>query len=414
VTVNGQATGGIPGLYYVPTGFLGDANSSTIMFSSERTFSGETTVKEAFTELNIPLLKNIPMFESVSTDVAARWADYSGSGNVWAWKGGVDWAITDSIRLRATRSRDVRAASLEERFDTTRGGVNVSNPWVLDANGRRVVQSVASYSGGNPTLKPEQADTWTAGFVFTPAFLNGFSASVDWYKITIAEAIDKPTSQQIVNAAFAGDPEFLPLVKRDAANNIVEVDSYFINFSHQFLQGVDFEGAYRTSLKLLGGSPESIAVRLYATDLMKHATLTTFGTYDEWAGQVGTGRSLPKQKYTANVTYDNGPYSVFAQGRYISNGILDHTLTQSSVAIPGVSTTINDNQIGGIFYLDLNLSYTVPVAGDLRIWAEVNNVLDRAPPTTAAIFGRAGAASLNPQLYDVIGRRYVLGVLYKF
>jgi outer membrane receptor protein involved in Fe transport len=414
VLVNGQATGGIPGLYYVPTGFLGDANSSTIMFSSERTFSGDTKVKEAFTELNVPLVKNWLGIESLSTDLAARWANYSGSGNVWAWKGGVDWAVNDTLRLRATRSRDVRAASLEERFDTTRGGVNVSNPWLLDSQGRAIQQSVASYSGGNPTLKPEKADTWTAGFVLTPTFLTGFSASVDWYKITIAEAIDKPTPQQIVNAAFGGDPQFLALVKRDSLNNIVEVDQYFINFSQQFLDGVDFEAAYARSVKLLGGSAESIAMRLYASDLMKNATLTQFGTYDEWAGQVGSGRSLPKQKYTADFTYNNGPYSLFAQGRYLSHGILDHTLVESSVAIPKVAT-INDNHIGGIFYLDFNLSYTVPVSGDLRIWAEVNNALDRAPPETPSIiFGRTGAASLNPVLYDVIGRRYVLGVVYKF
>jgi hypothetical protein len=146
---------------------------------------------------------------------------------------------------------------------------------------------------------------------------------------------------------------------------------------------------------------------------MKNATLTQFGSYDEWAGQVGTGRSLPKQKYTAQLNYNNGSYSLFAQGRYLSSGILDHTLIQSSVAIPGVQT-INDNHIGGIFYLDLNLAYNIPVAGDLRIWAEVTNALDRAPPTTAAAFGRTGAASLNPTLYDIIGRRYVLGVLYRF
>jgi iron complex outermembrane receptor protein len=412
VTINGKPTGGIPGLYYVPTGFLGDANSSSVMFSSERTFSGDTTVKEAFTEFNVPLLKDTTLAKSLSTNLAARWADYSGSGTVWAWKAGIDWAITDAFRLRGTRSRDVRAASLEERFDTTRGGVTVNNPWVLTA-GSPTTQSGASYSGGNPNLQPEKADTWTAGFVLTPTFLQGFSASVDWYKIVIADAIDKPTPQQIVDAAYAGDPQYQALVKLDASNNIVEVDQYFINFAKQFVEGVDFEASYHRSVHLLGGGPEDVAVRLYATDLMKNATLTQFGTYDEWAGQVGTGRSLPKQKYTANVTYNDGPYSLFVQGRYIAKGILDHTLTQSSVAIPGVQT-INDNQIGGIFYMDLNLTYSVPVPGDLNVYGEVTNLLDRAPPTTAAAFGRTGAVSLNPQLYDVIGRRYVLGVRYKF
>src|SRR5262249_43961089 len=68
VTVNGQQTGGIPGLFYVPTGFLGDANSSTIMFSSERTFGGDTTVKELFSEFSVPLLKDVPGFKSLSTN----------------------------------------------------------------------------------------------------------------------------------------------------------------------------------------------------------------------------------------------------------------------------------------------------------------------------------------------------------
>jgi iron complex outermembrane recepter protein len=396
----------------VPTGFLGDANSSTIMFSSERTFSGDTKVKEGFAELNIPLLKDKPFFETLSTDIAARWANYSGSGNVWAWKVGGDWAINDSIRLRATRSRDVRAASLEERFDTTRGGVTVNNPYVL-TNGQPTTQSGASYSGGNPNLAPEKADTWTAGFVFTPTFLRGFSTSVDWYNISIADAIDKPTSQQIVNAAFAGDPQYQALVKLDAGNNIVEVDQYFINFAQAFVQGVDVETAYRHDIQLLGGGAEDLAVRLYFTDLIKNATLTQFGSYDEWAGQVGTARSLPKQKYTMNLTYNNGPYSLFVQGRYISNGILDHTLRQSNVTIPGVQT-INDNTIGGIFYMDMNLSWQVPVQGDLNVYAEVNNLFDRAPPTDPAAYGRAGSNALNPQLYDVIGRRYTLGVRYKF
>jgi iron complex outermembrane recepter protein len=410
--VNGKQTGGIPGLYYVPSGFLGDANSSTIMFSSERTFSGDTKVKEVFTEFNVPLLKDVPFLETVSTDIAARWANYSGAGNVWAWKAGLDWAINDSFRVRATRSRDVRAASLEEKYDTTRGGVTVNNPYVL-TGGAATTQSGASYSGGNPNLQPEKADTWTAGFVFTPTFVPGFSASVDYYQITINDAIDQPTAQQVVDAAHRGDPQYIPLVKLDAANNIIEVDRFFINFSQQFVKGVDFEGSYHHGLQLLGGGPEDLSFRLYFTDLIKNATLTQFGSYDEWAGQVGTARSLPKQKYTANLTYSNGPYSVFFQGRYISHGILDHTLVQSQVAIPGVQT-INNNTVGGLFYLDMNLTWTVPVPGDLNVYAQVQNLLDRAPPTTAAAYGRTGSLATNPQLYDVLGRRYVLGVRYKF
>jgi outer membrane receptor protein involved in Fe transport len=408
---NGQLTGGIPGLYFAAPGFVGDNAGASVLFSAERTFGGETSVREAFSEFNIPLLKNLPFFESLSTDIAGRYADYSGSGTVWAWKFGLDWAINDTVRLRVTRSRDVRAASLEERFDTTPGGVTVNNPWVL-TNGQPTLQSAESFSGGNPNLAPEKANTLTAGVVFTPTFLPGFSASVDWYKITIADAIDKPTAQEVVDAAFAGDPQYVALVKLDGNNNIVQVGSTFINFAQQFINGVDFEAAYRRSFVVFG-APGQAAIRLYASDLAKNATLTQFGTYDEWAGQVGTGRSLPKQKYTLNVSYNTGPYAAFVQGRYISSGILDHTLVQSDVAIPGVQT-INDNHVPGVFYMDLNFTYTVPVPGDLTLWAEVNNVLDRAPPETPGAFGRTGAGGLNYELYDILGRRYTIGLRYKF
>ncbi|MEP7313717.1 MAG: TonB-dependent receptor, partial [Pseudomonadota bacterium] len=144
---NGGVAGytGIPGLRFVPGGFKGDANSSSVLFSSLRTIAGGYNVKEAFGELQIPLLENVGFAKRLEVNTAARWANYSGSGNIWAWKLGVNWEINDQIRLRATRSRDVRAATLQERFDQTRGGVNVTDP----ANGNALV-TTASFSGGNP------------------------------------------------------------------------------------------------------------------------------------------------------------------------------------------------------------------------------------------------------------------------
>ncbi len=121
------------------------------------------------------------------------------------------------------------------------------------------------------------------------------------------------------------------------------------------MQGVDLEASYHSNVHLVGG-PESVAVRLYATDLIKNATLTQFGTYDEWAGQVGTGRSLPKHKYTANFTYNNGAVLAVRPGAlHLQVGSWTTRWYRAPVAIPGVQT-INDNSIGGLFYLDLNLA----------------------------------------------------------
>src|SRR5690606_5375721 len=191
---------GIPGLRFVPQGYLGDANSSSVLFSSLREIAGRYNVKEAFVEVNWPLLAGITGVDMLEVNTAARWADYSGSGDIWAWKLSGNCTVNDEAGLRATRSRDVRAASLRERYDQTRGGANVRNPW----DNNEIVQA-ASLSGGNPNVQPEEADTITAGIVYQPNWLDGYSASLDWYSIEIDGAMAQLQSQIIVDNCFRGE-----------------------------------------------------------------------------------------------------------------------------------------------------------------------------------------------------------------
>src|SRR5690606_16456009 len=93
-----QGIPGIPGVRNVPVGFTGDANSSSVTFSSLRAISGSSDVTEAFGELNVPLFSNQPWAEQLDINMAARWADYSGSGEIWAWKYGASWQVNDDLR----------------------------------------------------------------------------------------------------------------------------------------------------------------------------------------------------------------------------------------------------------------------------------------------------------------------------
>src|SRR5690606_18196180 len=76
---------------------------------------GSIPVKEAFAETLVPLLADAGPIRSANLHLAARWADYSGSGAIWAYKAGLDMEISSFLRLRGTYSRDVRAANLSER-----------------------------------------------------------------------------------------------------------------------------------------------------------------------------------------------------------------------------------------------------------------------------------------------------------
>ncbi len=170
--------GGVPGLRFVPSGFAGDANSSTVLFTSQRTVEGGYSVREAFAEFGIPLLKG----GRLNFDEAIRGVWYTGSGSAQPWKTGVSFQVTPRFRLRATESEDVRAPTLRERFESQRGGVNVNDP----ANGNATI-TTANYSGGNPDVGLENARTSVYGFVYQPT--DKFSVTFDKYDINIDDAI---------------------------------------------------------------------------------------------------------------------------------------------------------------------------------------------------------------------------------
>jgi outer membrane receptor protein involved in Fe transport len=425
---------GIPGLRFVPAGYLGDANSSSVLFSSLREIGGGYNVKEAFTEFNWPLLSGLTGVESLEVNTAARWADYSGSGDIWAWKFSANWTINDEVRVRATRSRDVRAASLRERYDQTRGGANVQNPW----NNRNIVQA-ASLSGGNPSVSPEEADTTTAGVVFQPAWLDGFSASLDWYSMDISGALAQLNAQNIVDNCARGDVSLCQYVittgnvpvtnpTNGAFRDIERVEAIFINLQQQKIEGADIEMVYRGDADLFGDKSEDFAVRFLTSYLGENSIQSQGGILDDRSGQIG-GFGFPEWKVTTNLTYNIENYSMFLQGRWIGDGLLDRTRRESDIRIPGPVPagsilaacganicTIDDNSVPSTFLMDARFTGRFGENDNLEVYGNIQNLLDREPVITPGnSVGRTGTGtSVNAGLYDILGRRYTIGVNYEF
>jgi hypothetical protein len=160
-----------------------------------------------------------------------------------------------------------------------------------------------------------------------------------------------------------GDQSLCQYVHRrdDAPNGVIErVDNLFINLANQRISGIDLEMSYRRSLELLGGGPESVTWRFFGTYLDENSIQNEGGARDERAGQVGAGvagaGALPKYKFTTNMSYRNGPASVFLQGRWMDGGVLDRLRVESATNIPN---SIEDNTVASTFYMDLNRPLTV-------------------------------------------------------
>lgn len=157
------------------------------------------------------------------------------------------FAVEDSIRLRATRSRDIRAPNINELF------AKGQTPFftVTDAQIGQTY-SVSTVTGGNPSLQPEKADTFTGGLVFMPTTVPRLSASLDYYRIKVNGAIASLTAQAIVDRCNSGDGASCVLTPRGADGRISTILLAPVNFQQIVTDGLDLEVAYH--MPVLDGS----------------------------------------------------------------------------------------------------------------------------------------------------------------
>jgi iron complex outermembrane recepter protein len=393
-------TNNVPGIRGVPGGFAGDIDIH--QFDSFTNVNGELNVKEAFFETLVPIVAGVPFVQQLNANASARWADYSGSGDIWAYKVGLDWQLIDDLRLRGTYSRDVRAASLAERFDTDRGSGTVADP----VTGNTVTFSQTN--GGNPEVAPEEADTYTFGAVFQPRFLNGFSLSIDWWQIDVAGAIGQLGAQKIVDDCLAGATSLCALITRDpATQTIVDLKNVFININKEKATGLDIEAAYSRNVDFFGGGAESIGFRVFGAHLNELSRLIPGAPLDDSAGDILNG--TPEWFATATLNYQNGPWSFDIKQTHIGSGL------RNTAEIEGIH--IDENDVPAANYTDLRLGYQLdrPGGTSFEIFANVINLFDETPPLAVANWSsNNGSTQTNTDLYDVKGRRYVLGARFEF
>jgi outer membrane receptor protein involved in Fe transport len=383
---------GCTGIRGVPAQFAATPNEIFI-FTNVQPISGSYSVSEVFAETLLPLVANVTGVEQLDLTLSARYADYEGSGGIWAWKTGIDWQIHDAVRLRTTLSRDIRAATLSERFDRQGVGSSVNDPVFGGLN-----YTMTQIIGGNPNLNPEEADTLALGIVWQPNFLDGFSMSADYYEIDIAGALAQIGVQNMVQQCFDFGV-FCDKITRDATTGRVTiVDNAFVNQDAARVVGTDLEMSY--SMQLGGGG--SLSARFLSTWLNENSTTALGAAKRDIAGETGDG-SLPEFKSTTYLRYAKGPFSLFVQERFIGSGTLDFD------DVEGV--TIDDNSVDSRYYTDVGLTWGPEGATvDWQLFFNVQNLFDRDPPPAASFAQFSGTRITNDRLFDFYGRRYVVGV----
>ena len=384
------------------TGIRGVA-AGTLAYSNTNggTADGSYTVKEAFAEIEVPLLRDSSLGHSFSLNGAVRVTDYSTSGTVVTWKGGGVYEPFDGLRVRVTRSRDIRAPNLVELFAGLRQSQNTFNDIHTGVSGSIFIQQ-----SGNAALKPEKADTITAGIVVQPSFLRRFSASIDFYQVKINDAISTQTTLQINQlceasngtsplCAFIRRPG--PYSDRSAANYPISILQVPFNASSLTTRGIDFDIGQRLTL-----ARNTLSLRLLANYLDRFETrLSTAAPLIDQTGTLG----LPRWTLTGTADYSVGAITVSYLGRFFSGVVQDKQFVYAAA----------DLHVPSYFTSDLTLSVDVGREKQkATFFLTANNLFDRQPPIVPQDqLPGFNYPTFQPS-YDAIGRTFTAGLRFRF
>jgi iron complex outermembrane receptor protein len=403
-------------------------------------------VWEAFTEERMPLVHNAPLVKALDLEAGYRYSSYSEGYKTNTFKIGVEWQPVADVRIRASYNRAVRAPNLQELYqpqhvaldtggDLCATGTNLTQAQCallglspsLYASGGAAQSPASQYNGrvgGSPSLQPEVGKTKEVGIVFTPSFLPGFNATIDYSDIKITNLVNSygPNLVQS-NCVSTGLPVWCDLVHRDAAGTLwASQDAYtvdpLLNEGGLEYKGVDIGLAYRLDLGGMG----RIRTRMDGTWL-KSLIYSPGGGSESYdcAGSFGPSCSPITPSWRHRMTADwDLPITGLSAGatwRFYGKGSNTLLNSKSPDYIPGLTDNrpLPDAHIPTMSYLDLRVSY----AWDkVTVRLGVNNVADKDPPTidTSNSGGNTIYAESNtyPSLYDVMGRYLFANVTIDF
>ncbi len=421
-------------------------------------FGGSISVFEGYAEFNAPLVKDKPGFELLSIDGSARVGTYDikNVGNIFSFRGGLQYAPVKDIRFRASYARAQRAPDLTELFSPPRGdfddvsdicdGVTPTTagriatncranpgiqalfasqlasgaPQLYDQSGT----SVYSPNAGNLELKEETATTFTAGAVFTPSFLKRFTLSVDYYNIRIKDAITAYGNQAILSQCYDSDlatsvNPFCRDVTRNPNNGqlsgIIQREFNLAGFT---TAGLDVAAEYRFDLNGIG-LPGKWSVRYDATHLLKYETrfmgLTGLVTTDE-RGELVSGTFKYRARGSLSWRHDG----LSLRWTAIYYGKIYDSLTRLKeyqtfkAANPNAEYPLFLN-IPAVWQHNVYASYNFKMGGaGLRLYGGITNVFDKTSPLLPAGDVLSGASNNYNPTYDVAGRRFYFGATLNF
>jgi iron complex outermembrane receptor protein len=374
---------------------------------------GTIEAKEAYVEVSVPLLRDLPLVKSLEANLAVRYSDYSIFGDDTNYKAGLIWSLSDSLKLRATQSTAFRVPAVPELF----GGVSEAQLTTADPCSNYASRPTTSslyincqaagvpltYTqfgnvirttiGGNPNLLPETADTLTIGAVWEPGFVENLAMTLDYWRIELAGSIQSVPGSTALSLCYNSANRTHPFCAaqfhtRDRLNGEVNfLSAQPSNIGSEDASGVDLGMRYQRQLFGLDADFD-----LTVSYLEKYDVFPFVGAVPiVYGGFITPGRgSYPEYRGTAGVRVKGERWNGAWNMRYI--GSADDI---------GLFTGLGSS-VGSVTYHNLHFGYDVSDA--LKLAVGVDNLLDEDAP----FYRSWNDANTDTLTYDLLGRRWYL------
>jgi outer membrane receptor protein involved in Fe transport len=372
---------------------------------------GSFNVKEIFGETVIPLAKDAPFAQSLDLNAAFRATDYSTSGRVDTWKLGLVWAPVEDIKLRFTKSRDIRAGNLANLFQPGRTtSITITDPQLASISYLSLTNEI-----GNTTIDPEIGKSLNIGVVLAPRFIPGLTGAIDYFDIRVSDAIGSLGAQAMIDLCAAGG-DVCNFVNRGADGRISRIDLLPINLARQSVRGTDFELGYVLPLEDISDSLVGrFSLRALATHYTKAVTDTGLvnNVPQVTLGNVG---GTPRWRYRVEATYSTDQLMMSLTGRGVSDGLLSALNVECQSSCPASTTqnrTIDNNHVDGALYFDAAFNYKFKPG--LEAFFVVENLANKDPAPVASNTSIPGAQwGVSGTYYDLFGRSFRGGVRFRY
>ncbi|MBI5423540.1 MAG: TonB-dependent receptor [Opitutae bacterium] len=395
-------------------------------------FAAKQTVDAFSGELRVPIFGGgftAPGFKTLEVALAGRKELYSSTTDPFVPKYSLRWMpFNDEFVLRTTYGESFIAPTLFSLFGPSNSGFTSSlslNRY--DASGNAIgttgPRQYRSRGGSNPNLVPSQSRNWTAGFVWSPRKVKGFTLTVDWFNIderdligtvqtaTILQSVEQfgtasPYVNQVrVGTSVAGENHFEDGAKITApgqitsgASDAVWLTNPALNIAGVWQDGADVRLDYVHDTKNAGRFNLTVAGTYIHSFVTQN--LPTTPPFD-FAGTFSGTSTFPRWRTFTSLDWTFKSWTIGA----------DQTLIPSVDDVGGTSVAKVDSYQS----YDLRASYAFKAWSNrwlqgLRLTVGVNNLFNVDPPFIASEQDQ----NRDINTYDMFGRTFFVSASYKF